>query len=175
MASLGVRLAGVDQRILLAVVSRRTPWLDGPMRAVTVLADAPVIIALALALAFGLVQGLEAVGRQAAAVLAASHLLVQVVKRVAVRARPTLSVGIRSIIRAPDRFSFPSGHATAGMAVALPVAAALSAPLAAPVIGLGVAIGVSRCYLGIHYPGDVIVGWGMAALAWILLPAAWFA
>ena len=155
-------------------MSRRTPWLDGPARAVTVVADAPVIIALTLVPAFGVAPGLEAVGRQAAAVLAASHLLVQIIKRLAVRSRPTLPVGIRSIVRAPGRFSFPSGHATAGMSVALPLAAALSAPLAAPVIGLGVAIGFSRCYLGIHYPGDVIAGWGLAVFAWILRPLPWF-
>ena len=175
MASWGVRLARVDQHMLLAVVSRRTPWLDGLMRALTVLADAPVIIALTLALASGVVEGLVAVGRQAAAVLAASHVLVQVIKRLAVRPRPILPVGIHSIIRAPDRFSFPSGHATAGMSVVLPLAAALAAPLAAAVVGLGVAIGISRCYLGIHYPGDVLVGWGLAALTWVLMPLAWFA
>lgn len=172
MASLGVRLAGVDQRILLAVVARRTPWLDGPMRAVTVLANASVVTTLTVALALGLLPGLEAAGREAAVVLCVSHLLVQIIKRLATRPRPALPVGIDSLIQAPDRFSFPSGHATAGLSVALPIAAALSPALGAAVVGLGVTIGISRCYLGIHYPGDVIVGWGLAAFAWILIPPA---
>lgn len=170
MAGLRVRLAGADQRLLVAVVSRRAPWLDGPMRTVTVLADPLVVVVLTVALALGVVPGLAAAGREAAMVLAVSHVLVQVVKRLAIRPRPALPVGIDSIIGAPDRFSFPSGHATAGMAVALPVAAVLPPAWAAAVVGVGVAVGVSRCYLGIHYPGDVIVGWALAALTWFLIP-----
>ncbi len=141
------------------------------MRTVTVLADPLVVVVLTVALTLGVVPGLAAAGREAAMVLAVSHVLVQVVKRLAIRPRPALPVGIDSMIGAPDRFSFPSGHATAGMAVALPVAAVLPPAWAAAVVGVGVAVGVSRCYLGIHYPGDVLVGWALAALTWVLMPS----
>ena len=31
-------------------------------------------------------------------------------------------------------------------------------------LALAALTGVSRCYLGVHYPGDVLAGW---ALAWL--------
>ncbi len=173
MASWGVRLAGFDQRVFLAVLARRTRRLAGVMRRMTVLGDPLVIVVLTSLLAVGIVPGTGVAGRHALVVLVISHILAQVVKRLAIRPRPRLPIGIESLVQAPDRFSFPSGHATAGLAVALPLAASLPPILAAPVVGVGVAIGLSRCYLGIHYPSDVIVGWGLAVLTWMAVPLSW--
>jgi undecaprenyl-diphosphatase len=39
---------------------------------------------------------------------------------------------------------------------------ATGGPLGVVVLALGLAVGVSRCYLGVHYPGDVLVGWSLA-------------
>ncbi len=143
------------------------------MRGVTLLGDPAVIVVLTSLLAIGVVPGIGVAGRHALVVLVVSHLLAQVVKRLAIRPRPRLPIGIESLVQAPDRFSFPSGHATAGLAVALPLAASLPPMLAAPIVCLGVMIGLSRCYLGIHYPGDVIVGWFLAVMTWIAVPLRW--
>ena len=175
MASWNVRLGGVDQRLFLALLSRRRPWMDRVMRAVTVLAETPVIVAISLVLASGAVPNMASVGAEALAVLIVSHTLVQVVKRLATRPRPRLPVGVRSIIQPPDRFSFPSGHATAALAVALPLAGAVSPGVAALVLCLALTVGVSRCYLGIHYPGDVLCGWGLATITWAVVHVVWFA
>jgi membrane-associated phospholipid phosphatase len=38
-------------------------------------------------------------------------------------------------------------------------------PFSAILIALALCVGLSRCYLGVHYPGDVLVGWLLAVLA----------
>ena len=95
--------------------------------------------------------------RFALATLAISHAGVQLVKRSVSRPRPSRAGGWKALTREPDRFSFPSGHSCAAMAVAF--AYALAFPLLAlPLIGVAVLVGASRVFLGVHYPGDVLVG-----------------
>ena len=162
MTSLLLRLSSYDERLLVAVVTRRRPGLDRFMRAVTHLADWPVAASITLALALGAVPGLEATGVRMAWTLGMAHLGVEVLKRVFTRERPRLPVGFEWMVGVPDRFSFPSGHATAGMAMGLPLTVALGWPLGVVAAGLAVCIGLSRCYLGVHYPGDVLAGWALA-------------
>ena len=110
------------------------------------------------------------VGELAAVTLVASHLLVQLVKRTVGRGRPALGCELSAIIREPDRFSFPSGHATASFAVAL--AYALVFPQWSGLLLLAAAlVGFSRVRLGVHYPSDVVVGQVLATLTTILVLA----
>lgn len=171
MSSLLLRLSVLDRRILLALVTRRRPVLDLFMRGVTRLADWPVAVSFTLALALGAVPDLQAAGGRMAWTLALSHGAVEILKRVFTRERPRLPVGFDWLVGVPDRFSFPSGHATAGLAMALPLALALPIPSALVVLSLGVVVGLSRCYLGVHYPGDVLAGWALSGsvLAGVLL------
>jgi undecaprenyl-diphosphatase len=88
------------------------------------------------------------------------------VKQLFARDRPSLWESI-----APETsFSFPSGHAMGSMTLACvlvllgwhtrwrwPVLAVASAFVAL--------VGLSRVYLGVHYPSDILAGW-TAALTW---------
>ena len=100
---------------------------------------------------------------RAALGLTISHGIVQVIKRKVLRERPSIAAGTEALIAAPDAFSFPSGHATAAMAVAFGFALAFPG-WAAPLILLAAAVGMSRVWLGVHFPGDVLAGQAIAIL-----------
>lgn len=70
-------------------------------------------------------------------------------------------------------FSFPSGHASASAALALCVVILLwRTPWRYYAVAFAGAytalIGLSRMYLGVHYPTDIIGGW-LLAVAWVSL------
>ena len=94
--------------------------------------------------------------------LVVSHLIVQLFKRTVGRPRPSQTLTARAAIAEPDRFSFPSGHAAASMSIAV-VYAALFPVIALPVLVAATAIGLTRVFLGVHYPGDVLAGQLIAA------------
>ena len=95
--------------------------------------------------------------------LVVSHLIVQLIKRTVGRPRPSSTMASAALVIEPDRFSFPSGHAAAAMAVAFIYATAYPA-LALPLVLLAAAVGMSRVFLGVHYPGDVLTGQVIAVL-----------
>jgi undecaprenyl-diphosphatase len=140
------------------------------MRILTRVADPAAAVAVGLFLS--VLPASAAYGRRGLFALVVSHVWVQILKRCCGRARPLLPVGIDSLIHAPDRFSFPSGHAAAGLSIALPLMAILPLPCSLLVACLALAVGISRSYLGVHYPGDVLAGWLLANLAYWL--GGWF-
>lgn len=124
------------------------------------------ILAATLPLLLG--GALAGLGQHALAALVFSHVIVQLIKRTVGRERPSHGVASRALVVEPDRFSFPSGHAAAAMSVAFIYASAFPS-LALPLIALAVGIGMSRVFLGVHYPGDVLMGQVIAVLTGMLV------
>lgn len=97
-----------------------------------------------------------------------------VVKDLVERVRPS---GLIPAFIEPG-FSFPSGHATISIALYgfLAFLACRLYPrykrlFIAVAVTLALGIGVSRLYLGVHYPSDVIAGYALGAL-WLLIGIA---
>ena len=87
-------------------------------------------------------------------------------KQLFARERPSLWESI-----APEAtYSFPSGHAMGSMTLAavlilLAWRTRWRWPVALLTGAFTVLVGLSRVYLGVHYPSDILAGWA-AALAW---------
>jgi undecaprenyl-diphosphatase len=92
------------------------------------------------------------------------RLLVELQKMWSARARPE-----EDYLVAVHSLSFPSGHSANSMIVYLLVALLLiPGRFAIPAaIGLSILIGLSRLWLAVHWPSDVIGGWAFG-IAWTL-------
>jgi membrane-associated phospholipid phosphatase len=172
-------LARADGALFARIATAHTPWLD---RAVPLLSRSADHSALWIAVAAGLAARRGDAGRRAAvrglgSTAATSLLVNQVIKRAVRRPRPELRhvPVVRRLKTAPTTTSFPSGHAASAAAFA--TGAAVELPHAAkPLSALAVAVGLSRVYVGVHYPLDVVVGaavgMGMATLSRVV-PSPW--
>jgi len=89
------------------------------------------------------------------------------VKLLVRRQRPVLE-GLPPLGGAPSSLSFPSAHSTASFACA--TAMARIAPEAACLFALAAAIAVTRPYLGMHYPSDVLGGIVLGTSLGLLVP-----
>lgn len=149
------------------------PWVEEAVRDVTALGSIIVVIILS-----GAVLGyLLMLGKRGPALLllmsvAGGTALNDLLKYVFARPRPDLVLPATQVFTS----SFPSGHAAVSAVVYLTLGALLArdAPsVAGKIYVMAVAIlivflvGVSRVFLGVHYPTDVLAGWCIGS-AWAL-------
>jgi membrane-associated phospholipid phosphatase len=166
-------LVSLDNATRDWLIDRRSPGLTAVMTAFTTIGSSPVLATLA----FGIAVWLGVTRRRPEALLVAGTtvgalVLSPLLKNLIERARP----GDAHLVLV-NSWAFPSGHSLTSTAVigVLTVLAASRLPARAPraaVVTAGtlliVAVGVSRVYLGVHWPTDVLAGWLMGAL-WLAL------
>jgi undecaprenyl-diphosphatase len=137
---------------------RYFPWLTSFFVLVSRLGDGSLWGATAAGfLVFGGPQTRWAVAAAALAITVSVRLFMAV-KNMIGRPRPFVTwQNLRCLLQPPDRFSFPSGHTMTAFAAAT-VYALLIPGAALFFLPLATLIGLSRIFLGCHYPTDVLVG-----------------
>jgi undecaprenyl-diphosphatase len=172
--------ARIDRALLLALRSATDPsdplgplWLEEVGRDVTALGGIAVLTLLSLAVtAFLLLRRLHGAAMLLAASVLGGMLASQALKSFFERPRPDLVPHGVHVFTA----SFPSGHAMMSAAVYLTLGVLLArvepslrgkAFLLGCAVLLTLLVGISRVYLGVHWPSDVLAGWALGA-AWAL-------
>ncbi|MFA9558341.1 phosphatase PAP2 family protein [Evansella sp. AB-rgal1] len=90
--------------------------------------------------------------------LAISHIFVHFIKKAYCRQRPYMRLTNVHLGSNPLKdYSFPSGHTTAAFSIAI-MFALFSSLLAFILLPIAFLVGLSRMYLGLHYPTDCIIG-----------------
>lgn len=157
-------LQTLDGGILLWIQEHlRMDWLTALLTRYTNLGEAGVIW-IVIALIFLLIPKTRKAGLLSLAAMLICYVCNDlVIKNLAMRPRPFLSVeGLLPLIQKPDSYSFPSGHSCSSFAAASVWAQTLEGRWAkgAKILLLVMAMlmALSRLYVGVHYPTDVLVG-----------------
>ncbi len=176
----------LDERILLALREtgdRSDPigprWLEESVRDLTALGGTTILtLVTAAVLIYLLLIGKRLTAFMVLVSVAGGTVLASVLKWGIARPRPDLVPHGMEVYTS----SFPSGHSTMSAVVYLTLGALLarSQPqqrvkvfLLVLAAAVTVIVGVSRVYLGVHWPTDVLGGWalgaGWACLCWLVL------
>jgi undecaprenyl-diphosphatase len=180
--------SGFDDYVILALrksakepIPIGPPWLQEAARDVTSLGSITVLLIITFAVAgFLLLARKPGVAWLMLIAVLGGLALNNLLKFVFARPRPD------AVSHAPRVFttSFPSGHATLSAITYLTIAALLARAYPSPILDLyfmsltallTVLIGLSRIYLGVHFPTDILGGWCIGAAwatgCWVLM--AW--
>jgi len=166
----------VDQAVLLALRNPADPadplgpaWLEEAARDVTALGSYAVLgIVFFAVIAYLLLMRRRAAALWVAASVGGGVLLSNVLKHSFDRPRPDFVAHTARVFTS----SFPSGHAMLSAVTFLTLGALLAGLYNSwrlKIFFIGIAIfltvmvGVTRVYLGVHYPTDVLAGWCVGA------------
>jgi membrane-associated phospholipid phosphatase len=159
-----------EQHVMARIATARSPALTAVAKALSTIGSLAVVGPAAAAAAAWLVHhGRSRSALSIAVVAVGAVALTDLVKIIIERPRPRVAHLV-----AVSSTSFPSQHAAQAAAILPALALALMASSrrrAIAVLGAAaaaLAIGLSRVYLGVHYPTDVLVGW-VIGFVWLVL------
>jgi undecaprenyl-diphosphatase len=167
-----------DQQVILLIREHSQPWLDVVMQVITHAGDpiTHITVSLFLALFFMKYCQRRREGMTILIALASGYALSTMFKYYFQRARPDLW----EIVARPQSYSFPSGHAMVSTIVYGSAAFLLEAVFPRYrwyfrliSVVLVCLIGVSRIYLGVHWPSDVLAGFA-AGMVIVFATAYWY-
>lgn len=153
-------LMRLDGKILLWIQNNVRPLLpDGAIKGITYLGEAGWL-AIAVCAVLLLIPKTRRIGIMCSCSLAATFLICNGVIKVLVgRTRPYETVeGLRRLVGKQPDTSFPSGHSSSSFSVAVVIFRNTRRRIGVPVLILAFLIALSRLYVGVHYPSDVIFG-----------------
>ena len=169
-----------DREVMLALRTSADPrvpigptWLPEAARDLTSLGSIIVLVIITLAVVgYLFLAGRSAVAWLTLIAVFGGIVLSDLLKLAFERARPDVVNPLARVFTT----SFPSGHATLSAITYLTIGAVLARNQPSLTISLyfmslaaflTVLIGISRIYLGVHYPTDVLGGWCIGA-AWAM-------
>jgi undecaprenyl-diphosphatase len=162
-------LMNFDSSALLFIQETlRSDFLNGIMRVVTHLGDNGYIWIL-LGIILFIPPKTRRSGFDLLVCLALAYVLNDlIIKPLVARVRPFDVIdGLTILVKAPSSYSFPSGHTNASFAAAYALTRAFGKKGAWSYI-LAVLIAFSRCYVGVHYPTDVLAGMAVGTASALL-------
>jgi undecaprenyl-diphosphatase len=169
-----------DTRLSAAIQAWRGPLATWFFEAITWGASAvPVAIVTVSAIAVLLYLSRYREALFVGAVVAIGTGIDAVAKQVTARPRPPVA---NALIELPTSYSFPSGHTIAALLLWTCIAVAVwrtttrvGVRWGVLVVGLALAVltGISRVYLGVHWPSDILASW-LLGVAWLSVCAGGF-
>ena len=167
-------LTGIDHAIMSAMGARRDSAIGQAITSLMILASLVGDTAGRIAMVLATCAWLRWRGRTRAAwwlvlVVVGGTILNLALKQIFAAPRPDLLPHLDIV----NSYSFPSGHA-AGNMIFFGAAAMLFSDRRVRVAAAGMIplIGISRVWLGVHWPSDVAAGW-IEGLGWLALCGAW--
>lgn len=153
-------ITNIDISILLSIQeSIRVPWLNPVIVFITSLGNAGIFWVI-LSCALLIPKKTRRIGCISFLALFASLIINNLLlKNLVGRIRPyDTCAALHPLVAKPADYSFPSGHTGSSFASACVLYRHLPKKAGIPALILALFISLSRLYVGVHYPSDVLAG-----------------
>lgn len=143
----------LDQQILDVFINHRVAWLTPLVIGFTTITG-PTFMWI-----YSVVVGIIVEKLWPLVAVGAANALSHVLKRVVDKQRPSASHLVQE-----TNASLPSGHAVGAAAFAMVITLLVRRWWIITVWLLALLVGLSRLYVGVHWPSDILAGWTLGAI-----------